>query len=158
FAMSVVKEPDGGQVQPLVTSMAGSGEELSGDSGGYQRCELIAGAGGLSNPLLPDGIAQGAVIFDFLHKILAGTGQTLSVNIIPSLLSSVRPQWSWSAGSVRDALSALAQHLGLIWRVWDDGLVWLGAPNPQPVTAPDYIGTDLAPEAAQQSLLLGDNT
>jgi len=146
FAMSVVAEPDDPDLK------------LSGDSGGFQRCLLVAGAGGLRNPIEADERAQGAIVGDLLQALLQGTGEALADDIDPLLLGQGLAQWSWVAGTVEDALSALCAYLGVVWRVRADGKVWIGTPVATPRTPPEYVITDIAPETGQASWSLNDVT
>jgi hypothetical protein len=132
--------------------------KLSGESGGFFRCRIVGGAGGLTKQLQADELAQGALISAVLQKILAGSGERLSPEIDPQLLGRAVPQWSWTTGTVGGALAALVQYLGggIVWRIRRDGLVWLGVPTPTAVAPPDYIVTDIAPEAGQASWALND--
>lgn len=136
---------------------------LSGDSGGFYRSRLVAGAGGLECELLPQEWPQGAAVQQILTTILTGDAapgdppaEVQAADIDPDLLSRVLPQWSYTQGTVLSALSALAQYLGVVWRIRDDGLVWLGTPAPAPATAPDYILSDIEPEAGQAVWDLND--
>jgi len=144
FFMAVVADPS----DPAL--------KLSGDSGGFQRCLLVAGAGGLQMQIPADERAQGALVQDLLLAILKGSGEMLAADIDPALLGLGVPQWSWMQGTVESALSALCAYLGVIWRIRDDGKVWIGKPVPAPRTPPDYIITDIAPETGQASWSLND--
>lgn len=146
FFMSVVADPNDADLK------------LSGDSGGFQRCLLVAGAGGLQNQIAADERAQGALVQQLLLAILNGTDETLAADIDPTFLGQGVPQWSWMQGTVESALSALCAYLGVIWRIRADGKVWLGRPASTPRTPPDYIITDIAPETGQASWSLNDIT
>lgn len=129
---------------------------LSGDSGGFFRCRIVAGAGGLQKQVEPTEWAQGALVQTVLTAILSAGGEVQSATIDPSLLTKVLPQWSIVQGTVDAALAALCDSLGVIWRTLDDGSIWIGTPNPQPVTAPDYIFTELDPEMGMVELDLNE--
>ena len=129
---------------------------LSGDSGGFFRCRIVGGAGGLQKQVEPTEWAQGALVQTVLTAILSAGGETQSATIDPSLLTKVLPQWSIVQGTVDAALAALCDSLGVIWRTLDDGSIWIGTPNPQPVTAPDYIFTELDPEMGMVELDLNE--
>lgn len=131
---------------------------LSGDSGGWKRCRLVAGAGGLDKPIAPHEEAQGAVVSQLLTAILGAGGEAMATDIAPDLLVRVVPQWSWRAGTVGNTLSALAEYLGVVWRIRADGLVWIGVPAPTPATTPDYIIVDVAPEMGTAAWDLNDAT
>jgi hypothetical protein len=134
------------------------GLSLSGDVGGYQRCLIVGGAGGLTNPIEPDEFAQGALVQTVLQRFMQAGGETLAADIAPDLLVQVLPQWSWSAGTVRDALSALCENLGVIWRVKQDGTIWIGTPEPIAVAPPEYIVADISPETGQALWALNEVT
>ena len=129
---------------------------LSGDSGGFFRCRIVGGAGGLQKQVEPTEWAQGALVQTVLTAILSAGGEVQSSTIDPSLLTKVLPQWSIVQGTVDAALAALCDSLGVIWRTLDDGSIWIGTPNPQPVTAPDYIFTELDPEMGMVELDLNE--
>ena len=129
---------------------------LSGDSGGFFRCRIVGGAGGLQKQVEPTEWAQGALVQTVLTAILNAGGEVQSATIDPSLLTKVLPQWSIVQGTVDAALAALCDSLGVIWRTLDDGSIWIGTPNPQPVTAPDYIFTELDPEMGMVELDLNE--
>lgn len=129
---------------------------LSGDSGGFFRCRIVGGAGGLQKQVEPTEWAQGALVQTVLIAILSAGGEVQSATIDPSLLTKVLPQWSIVQGTVDAALAALCDSLGVIWRTLDDGSIWIGTPNPQPVTAPDYIFTELDPEMGMVELDLNE--
>lgn len=129
---------------------------LSGDSGGYYRCRIVGGAGGLSKPIDPQEWPQGAVVSQILSAILQAAGESQAADIDPGLLAQLLPQWSITSGTAGGALAALVECLaagkpGLVWRIRGDGLVWIGVPSPQRVSPPDYIVTDIAPEVGQAS-------
>lgn len=144
FTCSVVADPNDPELA------------LSADSGGFFRSRLVAGAGGLEKPLEPQEWPQGAAVQQVLSAILTAGGETQAADINPDLLSRVVPQWSFTQGTVLSALSALAQYLGVIWRIRDDGRIWLGVPVPAAATAPDYILTEIDPEAGQSTWDLND--
>lgn len=144
FTCSVVADPNDPELA------------LSGDTGGFFRSRLVAGAGGLEKPLEPQEWPQGAAVQQVLSAILTAGGETQAADINPDLLSRVVPQWSFTQGTVLSALSALAQYLGVIWRIRDDGRIWLGVPVPAAATAPDYILTEIDPEAGQSTWDLND--
>ena len=129
---------------------------LSGDSGGFFRCRIVGGAGGLQKQVEPTEWAQGALVQTVLTAILSAGGEVQSATIDPSLLTKVLPQWSIVQGTVDAALAALCDSVGVIWRTLDDGSIWIGTPNPQPVTAPDYIFTELDPEMGMVELDLNE--
>ena len=129
---------------------------LSGDSGGWYRCRVVGGAGGLQNAVTPEEWSQGALVQTVLSYILGAGGEVQAATISTDLLGKVLPQWSITAMTVGEALSAFAEALGVIWRVLDDGTIWLGTPNPQPVPAPDYILTDINPEMGAAEMDLND--
>lgn len=137
FACTVVADPMDAKLR------------LSGDSGGFKRCRVVAGAGGLDRAIEPQEVAQGALVQQLLESILSDSGETLAADISADLLAQVVPQWSWTAGTVRNALDALVEYLGVIWRIRADGRVWIGTPAPAAVAAPDYTIIDIAPEAGQ---------
>lgn len=144
FGGTVVADPEDGA------------QALSGDSGGLYRCRIVGGAGGLSKPIAPQEWPQGAAVSQVLAAILGAGGESQAADVDPTLLARVLPQWSITQGSVGGALGALVEYLAsegaaVVWRIRGDGLVWIGTPNPQAVSPPDYVVTDIAPEAGQAS-------
>lgn len=132
----------------IVADPTDSEKRMSGDSGGFVMARIVAGAGGLETPLDAFEWSQGAVVQQVLTAILGAGGETQSPDIAPDILARVLPQWSYMQGTVRSALDSLCEYLGVTWRIRRDGLVWLGVPAPAPVTPPDYIIIDAAPETA----------
>lgn len=131
---------------------------LSGVSGGWYRCRLVGGSGGLqvgalAKPIQPQSFDQGTTVQQVLNYILEQAGEVMADDINTDLLGRFLMQWSCTAGSCSGALAALVDYLGggIVWRIRADGRVWLGVPVPAPVDAPDYIVTDIAPETGQAS-------
>lgn len=151
FTGAVVADPeDGTQV-------------LSGDAGGLYRCRVVGGAGGLAKPIAPQEWPQGAAVSQVLAAILSAGGESQATDIDPTLLARVLPQWSITQGAVGGALGALVEYLAsdgadVVWRIRGDGLVWIGVPSPQAVSPPDYVVTDIAPEAGQASWDLNESS
>lgn len=144
FSGSVVADPS----NPTIA--------LSGQSGGWYRCRIVGGAGGLqvgalAKPIEPQSFDQGATVQQVLNVILGYANESIAEDINQDLLSRFLTQWSITAGSCSGALAALVEYLGggIVWRVRPDGLTWLGVPAPAAVDAPDYIVTDIAPETRQ---------
>lgn len=142
----------------VIADPADSTNALSGDSGGWFRCRIVGGAGGLQKPVTPTEWSQGALVQTVLTYILGAGGEVQAATISTDLLGKVLPQWSIATSTVGEALSAFAETLGVIWRVLDDGTIWLGSPNMQPVTAPDYILTDINPEMGAAEMDLNDSS
>jgi len=142
----------------VIADLSDSALALSGDSGGWFRCRIVGGAGGLQKPVTPTEWSQGALVQTVLTYILGAGGEVQAATISTDLLGKVLPQWSISTSTVGEALSAFAETLGIIWRVLDDGTIWLGTPSPQPVTAPDYILTDINPEMGAAEMDLNDSS
>lgn len=133
----------------VVADPADADLALSGDAGGFYRARIVGGAGGLGKPLEPQEWSQGAVVQQVLTAILSAGGESQAADIDPALLARVLPQWSFVQSTIGEALSALCAYLGVVWRIRRDGLVWVGTPSPAPTPAPDYIATEIDPEAGQ---------
>lgn len=133
---------------------------LSGDDAGYWVARIVGGAGGLGKPVTPNEWAQGAVVSQVLAFILTAAGEVQAVDIDPGLLSRFLPMWGVTAGTALGALSALADYLGggTVWRIRDDGRVWLGVPTPAVVTPPDYRVLEPGPDAGQATWDLNDSS
>lgn len=136
---------------------------LSGDSGGWPRCRVVGGAGGMQKPVEPQEWPQGVALQQLLDAILQPGGEQLAADVDPSLLAQVLPQWSIPETTVGAALAALVEYLssgstGLVWRIQGDGRVWLGVPSPQRVSPPDYVVADIWPESGQALWDLNDSS
>lgn len=140
----------------VVADPADSTKLLSGDSGGWFRCRIVGGAGGLqagalAKPIQPQSFDQGATVEQVLTAILGAAGERQAADIEPQLLARFLTQWSITAGSCVGALGAIVDYVGggAVWRIRADGLVWIGAPVPVAVEPPEYIITDISPETGQ---------
>lgn len=130
---------------------------LSGDSGGWYRCRIVGGAGGLqagdlAKPIAPRSFDQGATVQQVLAEIMTAAGETQAADIAPNLLNRFLTQWSYTAGCCAGAIGALVDYLGggIVWRVRADGLFWMGVPAPAASeNPPDYISVDITPETGQ---------
>ena len=99
---------------------------LSGNSGGFVMARVVGGAGGMQTAVDPKEWAQGATVSMILTELLTRAGETQALDIDPAILVRTLPQWSYPAGTVETALSALTAYLGIVWRIRRDGRVWLG--------------------------------
>lgn len=88
---------------------------------------VVGGAGGLSTAITP--IQQrGVTVRRILERILGEAGETLSPLSSPTVLSTPVAAWAPRAGPASEAISYLLDVVapGAVWRVLDDGTVWVG--------------------------------
>jgi len=93
---------------------------------GTCRIELVGGAGGLRGDVPARsfiGVTARSVVLD----TLAAAGERLAATSDTAILGRVLPYWTRIAGRADEALSVLTDDLGCLWRVLDDGSVWIGA-------------------------------
>ena len=89
-------------------------------------CRIVGGAGGLGRDMPAHGFRR-AMVSTILQRIMDASGEVLDPGIETGVLSSVLDWYAIpGGGSAGLALSRLAMHLGLAWRVTPSGKVWLG--------------------------------
>jgi hypothetical protein len=86
---------------------------------------VVGGAGGLGAQVTPRNYSQGPAALLVAKDAIAFGGEELSQEA-ESYLSRRLQRWQRSAGTVSQALDALAESLGASWRTLQSGLLWLG--------------------------------
>lgn len=117
----------------------------SGSFRGAVRVQVVGGAGGLDRQVGARYYQQ-ALLRDPLLDVLAEAGETMSATIASTLLSSYLERWTTTAARAGVALSALADHAGVRWRVLSDGTIWLGEDTWETQTAENLDVLWQAPE------------
>ncbi len=104
-------------------------------------CRVIGGAGGLGT-IIDAAAYENAQLSDPLNAILDAAGEKLSSKVETSITSTLLAQWTNVAQSAAAALDRITYAAGqatgktLIWRVLDDGAVWLGEESWPTATLP----------------------
>lgn len=86
---------------------------------------IVGGANGLSVSL-PAKFYDAAPARTIATDIARESGETLSATADAATLSTLAPKWMRIAGTAGRALSTLTTHLGVTWRMLDDGSIWIG--------------------------------
>jgi hypothetical protein len=136
----------------------------SSELAGVTSAVVWAGNGGARYPL---GAAhfRGSTVGKVLALTLAEAGEAKHGNISGELLSTALPYWTRPAGSLGNALTTLAEHVGADWYFAPDGTVWLGTGRCEPADealapmALEYDGASGAQDFAPDylSVLPGDD-
>ncbi len=106
---------------------------------GRTHARVVGGAGGLHKAV--EAKAYGACTLAVpLGDALATGGERLSDTVSSAVLGSSLLRWTRLAGSVAEALDALTDALGFVWRVLADGSVWVGTETwPVSTATPDQL-------------------
>jgi len=88
-------------------------------------CAVVGGAGGLGVEV-PARQYVAPKVSLVLGDILRVGGESLSTTVSASLTGRVLTSWQRASGTVSEAIAALAEALGVSWRVLLDGTIWLG--------------------------------
>jgi hypothetical protein len=114
---------------------------------GRHELVVVGGAGGLADPIAADDHHAGPSHTVPAELILARVCRLAGEAVSASAQAALEPfgvtRWTRARGPATEALSVLADALGLGWRVLDDGTVWMG-PETWPEVAPSAIGYELA--------------
>lgn len=86
---------------------------------------VVGGAGGLETTL-PAKQYVAPKVQAVLDDILRPAGETLSTTVASSVTVRVLTTWQRAEGTAQEAISAVAESLGMPWRVLLDGTIWLG--------------------------------
>lgn len=92
---------------------------------GAHRVRVCGGTGGLPK-LVPAQSFRSMTVGLLLDDVLGAVGERRSPTIEAELLERSLTTWVRPAGPCSDALRALCDILGVIWRVLPDGTIWLG--------------------------------
>lgn len=112
-------------------TLRGPGIELVGHAGrvgsfhGAHRVRAVGGTGGLTQEL-PAASYRNMPVGLLLEEILGPAGERLSSLVGASVTTRTVPSWVRPAGLAGAALAALAELVGVTWRLLPDGSVWLG--------------------------------
>lgn len=111
------------------------------------RVRLCAGSGGLPKPV-PAQHFRGMPISLLLDDVLGTVGERRSATIDEAVVGRSLASWVRPAGSAAQALTTLAELLGVVWRVLPDGTVWVGEDTwrETPATG-ELLDVDAAPRA-----------
>lgn len=113
-------------------SLTGTVKQPSGVFLDSTRARVVGGAGGLEGMTSPAAY-ENAQLRDPLNAILGAAGETLSSSVSTSITSVLLSKWTITATYVAHAIDELcyaaSAALGqtILWRVLNDGTVWLGA-------------------------------
>lgn len=118
---------------------ATAGED--GAAGIYVR--VVGGAGGLGASVTPQGYTASATFKTVLDDIANAGGETISSETDSGVLSTAG-RWTRTAGTVADALDAVAEAAGATWRIRTDGDIWVGTDTWDKVE-PEHTVIDEAP-------------
>ena len=122
-----------------LTGTATAGED--GAAGIYVR--VVGGAGGLGASVTPQGYTASATLKTVLDDIASAGGETISSESDSAVLSTAG-RWTRTAGSVADALDAVAEAAGATWRIRADGKIWIGS-DAWDTVEPEHTVIDEAP-------------
>lgn len=131
---------------PVALTLAGENEGIDADFVGFvrrskawngrTRTVVVGGAGGLMKALPPRDHIAGVVPLTALlvaARIALEAGETLAPASLPALSALSLSRWlrvgpdeDGHGGTALEALDLLTEHLGLVWRVLDDGTIWIG--------------------------------
>jgi hypothetical protein len=115
-----------------------AGSELRGtvvhgaQEGERWRGRIEGGGGGLRKPLQSRHYTA-ATVSMILGDVAADSGETLSGEISPGVLSRAVANWTRPIGSTSRAVADLAEFLELNWRVQRDGTIWVGSERYEPI-------------------------
>lgn len=119
-------------------------------------CRIVGGAGGLGRDMPAHGFRR-AMVSTILQRIMDASGEVLDPGIETGVLSSVLDWYAIpGGGSAGLALSRLAMHLGLAWRVTPSGKVWLGNERWQMARADGVQTIDARPVSGIMSVMADD--
>jgi hypothetical protein len=90
-----------------------------------------------------------------LGDVCDQAGETLSTSIASSILDQQLPAWTRAEGRAALELDALASLVGGIWRVRDDGTIWMGI-DTWPTLEIDHRVTDVHVAQRWREIALDD--
>lgn len=142
----------GGQTFVGTADAARTGSDL----GGLTSLTVRGGAGGLDETVERQGYTATTVAI-VLGDLLAIAGESLSSTVDASLLSVSLLRWTRQAGTVREAIRLLMEHLGHRWRILADGSFWFGSDDLADsglTEGDDYTVTDESPKTARDEVAI----
>jgi len=103
----------------------------SGLHGGRLGARIVGGAGGVSKEIVVKNYAAsaGTKISVVVADILRETGETLSATSDQAVLGTTLSKWERIAGPASHALVNVLDKAGAVWRVLNDGSIWVGMPT-----------------------------
>lgn len=141
-------------------SVSALGAELSGtvvgggSAFGRTTLRIVGGAGNLMRQIGPRWW-KGAPVRLPLGDCCDAAGETLSTASDPGVLDQALPAWTRGECRASQELYALASVAGAVWRVRDDGTVWMGRDS-WPVLEVDHRVTDVHAADRWRELALED--
>lgn len=127
-----------------VDGVTWTGTIVKGDLyAGRFHAQLVGGAGKLA-AILPAKYYQNTSLRVVVDDLMRGTGETLSAASDASIRGHQVSRWMHVKGKASVALKAVADELGLTWRVLRDGTIWLGVEQ-WSEARPTYDETDRVP-------------
>jgi hypothetical protein len=124
-------EPTSGNAAIQIGSSSFLGTVLeSGAFAAQNRCRVIGGKGKLSTVKLVARSYKEPTVKNVLQSIALDSGEVLSPTISPTILNLRLPFWTRkkdSTGSV--CVKELCLKFGFIWRILEDGTIWIGYEN-----------------------------
>lgn len=136
-------------------SLVGTVKQPSGVFLDSARVRIVGGGGGLDTVISPAAY-ENAQLRDPLSAVLSGVGETLSTTVSSSITGMLLSKWTLTATPAGRALDELcfaaSSALGqtILWRVLDDGSVWLGSETWPSEKMPD--GADVLEQHPEQGL------
>jgi hypothetical protein len=113
--------------------------------GGRVKVRLVGGAGKMSNELPALGYGQ-VPASTIVRDVVVAASEALADGVADELRDTLLPSWHRAKGSGTRALTDLAEHLGVGFRMLANGTVWLGketwtqAKAPFEIHGPDANG------------------
>jgi hypothetical protein len=138
------------------TTLHGTAAVVGADRGNLVSLRVAAGAAGLSTVLAPQDSGQAVSRRQLVQAILAGGGEALSGTADASVLDAQVPRWSRLAGTVGDALWAVVERAGAVWRTLPDGTIWVGKDTWSKVEETGVVVEDESPQNKRLDVALED--
>lgn len=109
------------------------------DIGGRRKARVVGGHGGLGTTLEATHYTETTAL-SVIRDILADCGETLSSTVDSDALDATALQ-SWKAAQMPAShlLTRLCSAIGRIWRVLEDGTVWVGAEDYPELAVPNQL-------------------
>lgn len=113
-----------------------------GDFEGRISVWVVGGTNGLGDAVVGK-FYDAAPVQTIIGDIARECGETISSTADTATLQTLLPKWMRMEGSAGRALAMLTTHIGVPWRMIDDGSIWLG-PETYAAFSGDYdlIDTD----------------
>lgn len=109
----------------------------SGTNGGRSRAKVVGGAGGLPTTLPAKNYKSGPKVRAIVADILREAGETLSATADDLVLDVVITAWERRQGPASRCLNEIVGHVDAVWRILDDGTVWVGV-DTYPEVEPEH--------------------